>query len=147
LFPDNQLKETQLAILERLNALNESVDILVGKKRYEWSVPIAQTIMRFMVATKRSVCACCQQNPIVSGSGIKLPLARLDHFYGPSSRAITNTWMVCSPCNVKLRHDQFRVSKEYRFKCFQADMHEWMETNMVSTNDDPRQPNLFGKAA
>ncbi len=130
-------------LLAHFSALREDMGILVDRKRLGFPDSVLRRIQQFMSETGRVLCPCCSAQTVIGPNGTRLAIARLDHYFGPSSNGITNAWLICDGCNVKLRKDAFRLYKEAKFKSFQSDLHEWMEANLITANGDPRQPPLF----
>ncbi len=125
------LNDRIATILEHVVAIKNDTSAIMARKRADFSNPVLRLILRFMHETSRLACPCCTTLTIIGPGGTRLPTARLDHYYGPSSNAITNAWLVCDDCNVKLRKDTYRLAKEPRFKIFQLDLHDWIKGNNV----------------
>lgn len=52
--------------------------------------------------------------------GNKLPIANDEHWEGPTKNRPHETWIVCQPCNFKLRDDgEFKRDSRIQFESFQ----------------------------
>ena len=75
--------------------------------------------IRVIWSRRNGLCPCCQETPVCSESG-RIDGAEYDHWYSRSQNRVTQTWLVCGPCNQKLRDTEYKFNARSAFEAYQA---------------------------
>lgn len=78
------------------------------------SIHISATLLR-----RNALCPCCQETLVCNEAG-RLTGAEYDHWYSRNKNRVTQTWLVCGPCNERLLDTDFKASARSAFESYQS---------------------------
>ncbi len=90
----------------------------------------AQAIHIRVIATRRNgLCPCCQAVPVCTEAG-KLPGAEFDHWYSRNQNRISQTWLTCHECNVRLVDSDFKAAARSAFEAYQQALRPFLSRQL-----------------
>jgi hypothetical protein len=93
--------------------------------------PRTQAIHVTVTATRRNgLCPCCQETPVCTEAG-RLPGAEYDHYFARNQNRVTQTWLVCGPCNEALIDSDFKIRARSAFESYQAAVRPMLNRQMA----------------
>jgi hypothetical protein len=84
-----------------------------------------------VTATRRNgLCPCCQETRVCTDAG-RLFGAEYDHYFARNQNRVTQTWLVCGPCNEALIGTDFKVAARSAFESCQAAVRPLLNRQMA----------------
>jgi hypothetical protein len=106
---------SQRTITEELRTIKTSLPMQRKPlSRRTQAIHIQATLTR-----RNGLCPCCQEEPVCNEHG-RLAGAEYDHFFARDKNRVSQTWLVCGPCNQKLIDTDYRAAARSAFEAYQA---------------------------
>lgn len=83
-----------------------------------------------VIWTRRNgLCPCCQTEPVCR-DGARLEGSEFDHWFSRDKNRPAQTWLICGPCNGRLRDTDFKVESRSAFEAYVAALRPFLSRQM-----------------